>query len=263
MSAESSAFERLLQIMNELRAQCPWDKKQTIHSLRKLTIEETYELSEAILNDDWKNIKEELGDLFLHLVFYAKIADEQKQFTVDEVLNAVCEKLIHRHPHIYGDLQVEKEEDVKKNWELLKLKEGKKSILEGVANGLPPVTKAQRIQEKVRQVGFDWDYKEQVMDKIEEEIAELKEAVHTGNPDEIELEFGDVLFALINYSRFIDVDAEKALDRTNKKFMERFMWMEKYANEKQLNLHEMNLAQLDEIWNLAKEAVKKTNSYKI
>lgn len=257
MSAEQSAFERLLQIMNELRAQCPWDKKQTIHSLRKLTIEETYELSEAILNDDWKNIKEELGDLFLHLVFYAKIADEQKQFTVDEVLNAVCDKLIHRHPHIYGDVEVKNEEDVKKNWEQLKLKEGKKSILEGVPNGLPPVTKAQRIQEKVRQVGFDWDYKEQVMDKIEEEIAELKEAVQTGNPDEIELEFGDVLFALINYSRFIDVDAEKALDRTNKKFMERFMWMEKYAKEKQLDLHEMNLAQLDEIWNLAKEAVKK------
>ncbi|HNF49264.1 MAG TPA: nucleoside triphosphate pyrophosphohydrolase [Chitinophagales bacterium] len=260
MSAELSSFERLLQIMNELRAQCPWDKKQTIHSLRKLTIEETYELSEAILNDDWKNIKEELGDLFLHLVFYAKIADEQKQFTVDEMLNAVCDKLIHRHPHIYGDVEVKNEEDVKKNWEQLKLKEGKKSILEGVPNGLPPVTKAQRIQEKVRQVGFDWDYKEQVMDKIEEEIAELKEAVQTGNPDEIELEFGDVLFALINYARFIDVDAEKALDRTNKKFMERFMWMEKYAKEKQLNLHEMNLAQLDEIWNLAKEAVKKTNS---
>ncbi len=257
MSAEQSAFERLLQIMNELRAQCPWDKKQTIHSLRKLTIEETYELSEAILNNDWKNIKEELGDLFLHLVFYAKIADEQKQFTVDEALNAVCDKLIHRHPHIYSDVEVKNEEDVKKNWEQLKLKEGKKSILEGVPNGLPPVTKAQRIQEKVRQVGFDWDYKEQVMDKIEEEINELKEAVQTGNPDEIELEFGDVLFALINYSRFIDVDAEKALDRTNKKFMERFMWMEKYAKEKQLNLHEMNLAQLDEIWNLAKEAVKK------
>ncbi len=263
MSAEKSAFERLLQIMNELRTQCPWDKKQTIHSLRKLTIEETYELSEAILNDDWRNIKEELGDLFLHLVFYAKIADEQKQFTVDEVLNAVCDKLIHRHPHIYGDVEVENEEDVKKNWEQLKLKEGKKSILEGVPNGLPPITKANRIQEKVRQVGFDWDYKEQVMDKIEEEIAELKEAVQSGNSDEIELEFGDVLFALINYSRFIDVDAEKALDRTNKKFMERFMWMEKYAKEKQLNLHEMNLAQLDEIWNLAKEAVKKTNSYKI
>jgi len=257
MSAKQSAFERLLQIMNELRAQCPWDKKQTIHSLRKLTIEETYELSEAILNNDWKNIKEELGDLFLHLVFYAKIADEQKQFTVDEALNAVCDKLIHRHPHIYSDVEVKNEEDVKKNWEQLKLKEGKKSILEGVPNGLPPVTKAQRIQEKVRQVGFDWDYKEQVMDKIEEEINELKEAVQTGNPDEIELEFGDVLFALINYSRFIDVDAEKALDRTNKKFMERFMWMEKYAKEKQLNLHEMNLAQLDEIWNLAKEAVKK------
>ena len=181
MSAELSSFERLLQIMNELRAQCPWDKKQTIHSLRKLTIEETYELSEAILNDDWKNIKEELGDLFLHLVFYAKIADEQKQFTVDEMLNAVCDKLIHRHPHIYGDVEVKNEEDVKKNWEQLKLKEGKKSILEGVPNGLPPVTKAQRIQEKVRQVGFDWDYKEQVMDKIEEEIAEENPIVQPVN----------------------------------------------------------------------------------
>ncbi len=247
------AFERLLKIMDELREQCPWDKKQTIHTLRKLTIEETYELSDAIINEDWKGIKEELGDLFLHLVFYARIGKEETKFDVADVLNAVCEKLIHRHPHIYGDVKVADEDEVKRNWEQLKLKEGKKSVLEGVSNGLPAINKAQRIQDKVRAIGFDWDDKSQVMLKIEEEIAELKEAVEIGNGTEIELEFGDVVFALINYSRFINVDAEAALEKTNQKFMKRFRWMENYANENKMNMHEMNLEQLDEIWNLAKK----------
>ncbi|MBK8353617.1 MAG: nucleoside triphosphate pyrophosphohydrolase [Chitinophagales bacterium] len=246
------AFERLLKIMDELREQCPWDKKQTIHTLRKLTIEETYELSDAIINEDWKGIKEELGDLFLHLVFYARIGKEETKFDVTDVLNTVCEKLIHRHPHIYGDVKVADEDEVKRNWEQLKLKEGKKSVLEGVPNGLPAINKAQRIQDKVRAIGFDWDDKSQVMLKIEEEIAELKEAVEIGNGTEIELEFGDVVFALINYSRFINVDAEAALEKTNQKFMKRFRWMENYAIENKLNMHEMNLEQLDEIWNLAK-----------
>ena len=246
------AFERLLKIMDELREQCPWDKKQTIHTLRKLTIEETYELSDAIINEDWKGIKEELGDLFLHLVFYARIGKEETKFDVTDVLNTVCEKLIHRHPHIYGDVKVADEDEVKRNWEQLKLKEGKKSVLEGVPNGLPAFNKAQRIQDKVRAIGFDWDDKSQVMLKIEEEIAELKEAVEIGNGTEIELEFGDVVFALINYSRFINVDAEAALEKTNQKFMQRFRWMENYAIENKLNMHEMNLEQLDEIWNLAK-----------
>ena len=246
------AFERLLKIMDELREQCPWDKKQTIHTLRKLTIEETYELSDAIINEDWKGIKEELGDLFLHLVFYARIGKEETKFDVTDVLNTVCEKLIHRHPHIYGDVKVADEDEGKRNWEQLKLKEGKKSVLEGVPNGLPAINKAQRIQDKVRAIGFDWDDKSQVMLKIEEEIAELKEAVEIGNGTEIELEFGDVVFALINYSRFINVDAEAALEKTNQKFMKRFRWMENYAIENKLNMHEMNLEQLDEIWNLAK-----------
>ena len=246
------AFERLLKIMDELREQCPWDKKQTIHTLRKLTIEETYELSDAIINEDWKGIKEELGDLFLHLVFYARIGKEETKFDVTDVLNTVSEKLIHRHPHIYGDVKVADEDEVKRNWEQLKLKEGKKSVLEGVPNGLPAINKAQRIQDKVRAIGFDWDDKSQVMLKIEEEIAELKEAVEIGNGTEIELEFGDVVFALINYSRFINVDAEAALEKTNQKFMKRFRWMENYAIENKLNMHEMNLEQLDEIWNLAK-----------
>lgn len=257
MDARLQAFERLLNIMDDLREQCPWDKKQTVQTLRKLTIEETYELSDAIINEDWKSIKEELGDIFLHLVFYAKIGKEQQQFDVSDVLNAICEKLIFRHPHIYGDVKVENEDDVKRNWELLKLKEGKKSILEGVPNGLPAINKSQRIQDKVRSIGFDWDNKEQVMEKVMEEIDELKEAVALKDKNEIELEFGDVLFALINYSRFIEVDAESALEKTNQKFMKRFRWMENYANENKLNMHEMNLQQLDKIWNLAKNSLNK------
>jgi MazG family protein len=256
MDTRLQSFERLLKIMDDLREQCPWDKKQTVHTLRKLTIEETYELSDAIINEDWKSIKEELGDLFLHLVFYSKIGKEQQQFDIEEVLNSICDKLIFRHPHIYGDVKVENEEDVKRNWELLKLKEGKKSILEGVPAGLPAINKSQRIQDKVRSIGFDWDNKEQVMEKVMEEIDELKEAVELEDKNNIELEFGDVLFALINYSRFIEVDAESALEKTNQKFMRRFQWMENYAGEKKLNMHEMNLEQLDEIWNLAKNELK-------
>lgn len=258
MDARLQAFERLLNIMDELREKCPWDKKQTIASLRKLTIEETYELSDAIIREDWKEIKEELGDLFLHLVFYARIGKEQQQFSVEDVLNTVCEKLIFRHPHVYGDTEVADEEEVKKNWEQLKLKEGKKSVLEGVPNGLPALNKAQRIQDKVRAVGFDWDNREQVMEKVMEEICELNAAVDSENKDDIEMEFGDVLFALINYSRFIQVDTESALEKTNKKFMQRFQWMEKYATENKLNMHHMNLEQLDEIWNLAKNELKKS-----
>ncbi|MCC6583763.1 MAG: nucleoside triphosphate pyrophosphohydrolase [Chitinophagales bacterium] len=257
MDTRLQAFERLLHIMDDLREKCPWDKKQTVQTLRKLTIEETYELSDAIINEDWKSIKEELGDLFLHLVFYSKIGKEQQQFEMEDVLNGICEKLIFRHPHIYGDVKVENEEDVKRNWEQLKLKEGKKSVLEGVPNSLPAINKAQRIQDKVRAVGFDWDNKEQVMDKVMEEIDELKEAVEQKDESAIELEFGDVLFALINYSRFIEVDTEKALEKTNQKFMKRFQWMENYAGENKLDMHTMNLEQLDKIWNLAKNELKK------
>lgn len=265
MDKRLEAFERLLHIMDDLREKCPWDKKQTVQSLRKLTIEETYELSDAIIKEDWKSIKEELGDLFLHLVFYAKIGTEQEQFNIETVLNGVCEKLIFRHPHIYGDpetgqlVNVENEDDVKKNWEKLKLKEGKKSVLEGVPNSLPAINKAQRIQDKVRAVGFDWDNKEQVMDKIMEEIGELKEAIEQQDEKSTELEFGDVLFAMINYSRFIKVDAEQALEKTNQKFMKRFKWMENYATQQQLDMHSMNLEQLDEIWNIAKVEINKEN----
>ena len=265
MDKRLEAFERLLHIMDDLREKCPWDKKQTVQSLRKLTIEETYELSDAIIKEDWKSIKEELGDLLLHLVFYAKIGTEQEQFNIETVLNGVCEKLIFRHPHIYGDpetgqlVNVENEDDVKKNWEKLKLKEGKKSVLEGVPNSLPAINKAQRIQDKVRAVGFDWDNKDQVMDKIMEEIGELKEAIEQQDEKSTELEFGDVLFAMINYSRFIKVDAEQALEKTNQKFMKRFKWMENYATQQHLDMHSMNLEQLDEIWNIAKVEINKEN----
>ena len=259
------AFQRLLNIMDDLRDQCPWDKKQTEQTLRKLTIEETYELSDAIIGEDWKSIKEELGDLFLHLVFYSKIGKEKGHFDVTDVLNGISEKLIFRHPHIYGDTQsgettkVSNEEEVLRNWEKLKLKEGKKSVLEGVPKSLPPITKSHRIQDKVKYVGFDWDNKEQVLDKVMEELNELNEAVASNNQNEIELEFGDVLFALINYSRFIHVDAECALEKTNQKFIKRFQWMEKYTSEKGLNMQEMNLAQLDEVWTLAKISLKQEN----
>lgn len=254
MDERLKAFGRLLGIMDDLREKCPWDRKQTIATLRKLTIEETYELSDAIIAEDWKAIREELGDLFLHLVFYSKIGEEQQQFDVAGALNAVCDKLIFRHPHIYGDVKVENEDDVKRNWEKLKLKEGKQSVLEGVPNGLPAINKAQRIQDKVRQVGFDWDDSSQVLDKVKEELGELEDAVRAGQPEAVELEFGDVLFALVNYSRFLDLDAEQALEKTNRKFIRRFQWMENYAREEQLDLHGMKLAELDVLWDKAKAA---------
>ncbi len=252
MDKNLKAFENLLNIMNDLREKCPWDKKQTIQSLRKLTIEETYELADAILKEDWENIKEELGDIFLHLVFYAKIAQEQQRFDVAEVLDSVCQKLIFRHPHIYGDVKVENEDDVKRNWELLKLQEGKKSVLGGVPNALPPINKAQRIQEKAKNVGFEWENKFQVWAKVVEEIGELEEAEKSENIDKIEDEFGDVLFALINYARFLKIDAEKALERTNQKFIQRFNFMENYANSNSLALSNMSLEEMEALWVKAK-----------
>lgn len=253
MSVENTAFERLVKIMNELREQCPWDKKQTIHTLRQLTIEETYELADSITDSNWKGIKEELGDLMLHLVFYAKIGTEQNQFTLEEVINGVCEKLIHRHPHIYSDTHVNDEEDVKKNWEKLKLKEGKTSILSGVPKSLPSVVKAMRLQEKAKQVGFEWENKEQVWEKVEEEQKELFEAIESGDINKIEDELGDVFFSLVNFARFLHVDAENSLERTNKKFIDRFTRMEAEAQTDGKFLHDMSLEEMDSIWNRIKK----------
>lgn len=252
MDERLKAFERLLNIMDDLREKCPWDKKQTFETLRPLTIEETYELADAILDKDMDAIRGELGDLFLHLVFYSKLGSETGDFSVTEVLNAICDKLIFRHPHIYGDVEAATEDEVKANWEKLKLKEGKKSVLEGVPRSLPALVKAARIQEKVRGVGFDWDNRDQVWDKVQEEIGELNEAVESKNQDEIENEFGDVLFSLINYARFIDINPENALERTNKKFIKRFQWMEEKINADQKTMGEMTLNELDEYWNKAK-----------
>ena len=257
MDERLKAFERLLNIMDDLREKCPWDKKQTFETLRPLTIEETYELADAILDKDLNGIKGELGDLFLHLVFYSKLGSETGDFNVSDVLNAICEKLIFRHPHIYGDVVANTEDEVKANWENLKLKEGKKSVLEGVPKSLPALVKAARIQEKVRGVGFDWDNKDQVWAKVQEEIGELNEAVEEKNPEEIENEFGDVLFSLINYARFIDINPENALERTNKKFISRFQWMENQINSDQKVMSNMNLEELDAYWNKAKLALKK------
>jgi XTP/dITP diphosphohydrolase len=253
------AFERLLNIMDDLREKCPWDKKQTFETLRPLTIEETYELADAILDKDLNGIKGELGDLFLHLVFYSKLGSETGDFNVADVLNGICEKLIFRHPHIYGDVEANTEEEVKANWEKLKLKEGKKSVLEGVPKSLPALVKAARIQEKVRGVGFDWDNKDQVWAKVQEEIGELNEAVDEKNQEEIENEFGDVLFSLINYARFIDINPENALERTNKKFISRFQWMENQISVDQKVMSNMNLEELDAYWNQAKLALKRNN----
>jgi MazG family protein len=245
-------FKRLISIMDDLREKCPWDKKQTIQSLRQLTIEETYELADAITEQDWKGIKEELGDLMLHIIFYAKIGTEQNQFTLQEVINGVCEKLISRHPHIYGDVKVNDAEDVSKNWEKLKLKEGKKSILSGVPKSLPAMVKAMRLQEKSKQVGFEWENKEQVWAKVEEENNELHEAVASGDKNRMEDELGDVFFSLINFARFLQLDAENALERTNKKFMDRFNKMEEQALNDGKALHQMTLEEMDEIWNRIK-----------
>ena len=251
--AVADAFIRLVGIMDDLREKCPWDKKQTEQTLRPLTIEETYELADAITDKDWKGIKEELGDLMLHLVFYAKIGAEQQQFTLEEAIHGVCEKLIHRHPHIYVDVVVNDEEEVKQNWEKLKLKEGKKSVLSGVPVSLPAVVKATRLQEKAKQVGFEWDNREQVWDKVTEETRELHEAVAANEPDKIEEEFGDLMFSLINYARFLQIDAENALERTNKKFISRFTRMEQAATQQGKLLADMTLQEMDDIWNEIKK----------
>ncbi len=253
MQEKLKAFERLLVIMDELRENCPWDKKQTLESLRHLTIEETYELCDAILEKDMEGIKGELGDLFLHLVFYAKIASETKHFDVADVLNGVCEKLIHRHPHIYGDVKVENEEDVKRNWEQLKLKEGKKSVLQGVPASLPALVKATRIQDKARGVGFDWDNKSQVWDKVQEEIAEFQHEEKQGDLAKMEDEFGDVLFSMVNYARFVGINPEDALERTNKKFIKRFTFLEEEVNKQEKNMKDMSLSEMEEIWQKAKK----------
>ncbi len=252
------AFERLLNIMDELRAKCPWDMKQTMESLRHLTIEEVYELSDAIIEGDKNEIKKELGDIMLHLVFYSKIASEDGTFNIADVLNSICEKLISRHPHIYGDVVVENEEDVKRNWEQLKLKEGNKSVLEGVPVSLPALIKASRIQEKARGVGFDWEKKEQVWEKVEEEMQEFKEVFNTETQEAIdkdlaEKEFGDLMFSLINYARFIDINPENALEKTNKKFIKRFQYLEQKATEMGKSLKDMSLNEMDVYWEQAKK----------
>jgi MazG family protein len=252
-TATADSFLRLVKIMDELREQCPWDRKQTIHTLRQLTIEETYELTDAISEKNWKDIKEELGDLMLHIVFYSKIGAEQGQFTIPDMINAVCDKLIARHPHIYGDIKVEDEEDVKRNWEKLKMKEGKTSVLSGVPKGLPSMVKAIRIQEKAKQVGFEWENKEQVFEKIEEEINELKEVVQTAEQEKIEEELGDVFFSLVNYARFLQIDADHALERTNQKFIQRFTQMEQEAMSEGKQLTQMSLEEMDGIWNRIKQ----------
>lgn len=244
------AFERLLGIMDELREKCPWDRKQTIESLRHLTIEETYELADAILEGDMQELKGELGDILLHIVFYAKIAEEEQHFDLAEVLNTLCEKLIRRHPHIYGDVEANDEETVKKNWEQIKLQEGKTSILQGVPKSLPALVKAFRIQEKAKQVGFEWETSQQVWEKVEEELAELQEAEKNENKAAIEEEFGDLLFSLINYARFLGIDPEMALERTNKKFITRFQYIEQHAEQ---DLEAMSLEEMDALWNAAKK----------
>lgn len=252
-AAQLNSINRLLDIMDDLRAGCPWDKKQTFESLRHLTIEETYELGDAILDNDLGEIKKELGDVLLHIVFYAKIGSETDAFDIGDVADAISEKLIHRHPHIYSDVKAEDEETVKANWEQLKLKEGKKSVLEGVPKSLPALVKASRIQEKVRAVGFDWEEPHQVLDKVMEELTELQVELKNENTDKIEAEFGDVLFSMINYARFIGVNPENALERTNKKFIKRFQYLEAKSNELGKSLKDMTLAEMDVYWNESKQ----------
>lgn len=247
------AFDRLLTIMDELRSQCPWDKKQTLQTLRHLTIEETYELGDAILDNDLQEVKKELGDLLLHIVFYAKIGSETNDFDMADVANSICDKLIDRHPHIYGDVEVANEEEVKQNWEKLKLKEGKSSVLEGVPKSLPALVKASRIQDKVAGVGFDWEAPNQVWEKVEEELEEFKFEVAKGNKERIESEFGDVLFSMINYARFLKINPENALERTNKKFTKRFQYLEQKAKEINKPLSEMTLSEMDVYWEEAKK----------
>lgn len=247
------SFERLLDIMDDLRAKCPWDRKQTMQTLRHLTIEETYELGDAILDNDLQEVKKELGDVLLHIVFYSKIGSETNSFDIADVCNEICEKLINRHPHIYGDVKVENEEEVKQNWEKLKLKEGKKSVLEGVPKSLPALVKASRIQDKVKGVGFDWEEPEQVWEKVQEELQELRDEIEVGNQEKMEAEFGDVLFSMINYARFLKINPEDALERTNKKFIKRFQYLESKAAELGKSLSDMTLAEMDVFWNEAKK----------
>ena len=253
MTERAKAFERLATIMDELRAQCPWDKKQTMESLRHLTIEETFELADSIIDNNLSEIRKELGDIMLHILFYAKIASEKNAFDITEVINAQCEKLIFRHPHIYGDVKVQDEEEVKRNWEKLKLKEGNESVLGGVPKSLPAMIKSMRIQEKARGVGFDWEQPHQVWEKVEEEIAEFKEAADKNDKAHAESEFGDVLFSLINYARFKGINPEEALERTNKKFIFRFQYLEAAAKRLGKNLSDMTLAEMDVFWNEAKK----------
>ena len=254
--SQLKAINRLLDIMDDLREKCPWDKKQTLESLRHLTIEETYELADAILDDNLQEIKKELGDVLLHIVFYAKIGSEKNAFDIADVANSICDKLIDRHPHIYGDVKVDNEEDVKRNWEQLKLKEGKTSVLEGVPKSLPAVVKANRIQDKVAGVGFDWEQPEQVWEKVQEELSELNTEIKKGNKENIEKEFGDLLFSMINYARFIGVNPENALEKTNKKFINRFQYLEKVAKKEGKQLSEMSLAEMDVYWEASKKLYK-------
>lgn len=254
----ATGFTRLLTVLNTLRTECPWDKKQTMESLRHLSIEETYELSDAIMEGDMQEIKKELGDVIMHLVFYARIAEEQGAFDILDVLNGVCEKLINRHPHIYGDVDVQNEEDVKRNWEKIKLKEGNKSVLGGVPASLPALVKASRIQEKARGIGFDWEDKTQVWEKVEEELQEFKDEFNVVENSAIDVEkaeseFGDLLFSLINYARFININPENALEKTNKKFIKRFQYLESKAQESGKALQDMTLAEMDVYWNEAKK----------
>lgn len=252
MNTTASEFQRLVQIMDELREKCPWDRKQTIQSLRQMTLEETYELADAVTDNDWTSIKEELGDLLLHIVFYSKIASEQNHFSIEDVIKGISEKLIARHPHIYGDVEVENDEDVKRNWEKLKIKEGKRSVIAGVPKTLPALVKAMRLQEKAKQVGFEWENKEQVWEKVKEEEGELHLAIQQGHHHSIEEEFGDLVFSLVNFARFLDIDAENALEITNKKFISRFTRMEEQAMASGKDLNNMSLQEMDSIWNQIK-----------
>ncbi|HET6245973.1 MAG: nucleoside triphosphate pyrophosphohydrolase [Bacteroidetes bacterium] len=252
MKEKLEAFARLLNIMDELREKCPWDKKQTMESLRHLTIEETYELADAILKNEKQEVKKELGDILLHIVFYARIASETKEFDIADVINSLCEKLIVRHPHIYGNVEALTEEQVKENWEKIKLKEGAKSVLAGVPVSLPALIKASRIQDKAKAVGFEWENKDQVWQKVEEEIQEFKAELNSGDKAKAEEEFGDLLFSLVNYARFIDINAEDALERTNLKFIKRFNYIEEQAKNTNQKLEEMTLEEMDNLWNEAK-----------
>ncbi len=253
MKKELVAFDRILHILDELREKCPWDRKQTMESLRNLTIEETYELADAIIKEDMPEVKKELGDLLMHIVFYAKIAEEKDEFTITDVINSVCEKLISRHPHVFSDTKVKDHKEVEKNWEQIKMTEGYKSILSGVPDSLPALVKSNRIQQKVRGVGFDWDEKEQIWDKIDEELKELQEEVRDNNHEKTEAEFGDLLFSIINAARLYDIDPENALEKTNRKFMKRFKYLEKETLSKGQSLKDMNLDEMNAIWEEAKK----------